>query len=1321
MRSTVSGRSVSIGSHSCSKIKGAPRRTTFLLCGAAATAAMAFSSAIASAQTNNYYAGTGAFTGSVWGTNPAGPYTSPFATDANGGIANFTVEGTQAAGANTLVVAGINASANFTLTGSPTGTLSNFNNGVVGVSVASGVLLDFGSLAFTGSSTAGYVKNGSGALALLGGAYGGGFTLNQGTVYLKGVNALGGSATNALTLNGGTLAGTANRSLLGKYSGGIVIGGDVTLGSTAIFQGITLSAFTLTFDNNTSLGSVGRTITLGGTGTYTWTSTSTVAATQGIISGTGGLVLTTSSGGGTLSFTGASSNAFTGGMTVNGGTLSLSKSVSASALVTDLVMNGGTVNIAGLGNQIADGNRVTINGGTLSLGVNSETVAGVTFNGGVATSTTVTSQLISTSDFDARSASSAISANLAGAVNFVKSTAGAVTLTGTNTYTGATSVTAGTLQLNAASNISGTGGPVVLDGSGRLIVNYANADLSKVAAGGGVAAGTTLRLQQLQTGATNGPGTVAGTVELTLTNINPGYTLDFNGGKITATGSATYASPINLSGNATIESSAATTFTFNGNAGTTGTGTRTLTLGGAFTGIMNGTISEGGTTLSVQKTGLGQWTLNPIGTTFTGGVSVSEGTLVVASSGAGTAAGPGLITLGNNTGADATLQWSNAGVTIANNVLVTGGTLGTLTLNTSLTSALSYGGTITLQRGLQLKTNAQGAHNFNGDVFLNGNTLTLTQTTLNTPSSTTYGANIINGAISGSGNIVINSSQQALAGFLNGNNVSLTASINVLSGTLGVSTAAYAMGTGQVSLANNTNMQISAVANVWYQDGTITTADNGTNTFKFSTTSGRVTVLNNLALGAGTTLNITNTSTTSQGTGVLNATLLGDATIDVTPTVGVSEFYFNVLNLGESGGSRSLTKTGTFALMLGANMASTFNGGPSTTLTGSTATYSGATNIVSGSLRTGRTNALPTGTTVAIASGAVLDLSASGSIQSAIATANYSQEVAGLSDLGGGGGTVTANTLGTTIAGVKTLTLSGTSETPYSFSGNIVNNISTGTATLALSKSGTGTQVLLGTNTYTGGTTLAGGTLEVGANALPTTGTVRFIGGTLRNTSGNTTDYSARFSTVAGQNVRFDTNGNSVAFATAIDSVGGSLTKLGAGVLTLNASNNYSGSTSIAAGALRLGADDRIAITSEVVLAGGTLDTAGYEESVGNLSLAADSAIDLGAGASILSFGGVGTLDLTKSLSISNWTGDAINGMGTDQLYVGEDNSLTAPQLAVFTFVNPAGFDPGNYGATQLSSGEVVPYFVDVPEPSMLALLSLGGLGLMRRRRRQQA
>lgn len=130
----------------------------------------------------------------------------------------------------------------------------------------------------------------------------------------------------------------------------------------------------------------------------------------------------------------------------------------------------------------------------------------------------------------------------------------------------------------------------------------------------------------------------------------------------------------------------------------------------------------------------------------------------------------------------------------------------------------------------------------------------------------------------------------------------------------------------------------------------------------------------------------------------------------------------------------------------------------------------------------------------------------------------------------------------------------------------------------SFTKAGPGTVTLTGANSYTGGTILSGGTLALGsAGAIGTTGEISFSGGTLRFSAANTTDYSPRFAdsysnpSAGIQHVRIDTNGQDVVFASNSIYLTGSLTKLGAGTLTLSGNAYFYGPTTIAAGTLQIG------------------------------------------------------------------------------------------------------------------------------------------------------
>ncbi|MBC2595908.1 hypothetical protein H5P28_16710 [Ruficoccus amylovorans] len=91
------------------------------------------------------------------------------------------------------------------------------------------------------------------------------------------------------------------------------------------------------------------------------------------------------------------------------------------------------------------------------------------------------------------------------------------------------------------------------------------------------------------------------------------------------------------------------------------------------------------------------------------------------------------------------------------------------------------------------------------------------------------------------------------------------------------------------------------------------------------------------------------------------------------------------------------------------------------------------------------------------------------------------------SSLSGNSGTVAAKSYGSN-ASTATLTLNGSGASVSSYAGLMVDGTGTGT-TLALLKSGSYTQVLTGSNTYSGGTLISGGSLFVNNASGSGTGT----------------------------------------------------------------------------------------------------------------------------------------------------------------------------------------------------------------------------------------
>ena len=130
-----------------------------------------------------------------------------------------------------------------------------------------------------------------------------------------------------------------------------------------------------------------------------------------------------------------------------------------------------------------------------------------------------------------------------------------------------------------------------------------------------------------------------------------------------------------------------------------------------------------------------------------------------------------------------------------------------------------------------------------------------------------------------------------------------------------------------------------------------------------------------------------------------------------------------------------------------------------------------------------------------------------------------------------------------------------------------------------LTRTGTQSTVLSGYNTYTGTTTLSGGTVSVSAaynlgdpaaNLVLNGGTLQVTGTTLTSLSGLGRTNPITFT--AGKTVGLDINTAANVFTAdqVLNQGGGGLTKAGTGTLVLNQANTYTGLTTISAGTLRL-------------------------------------------------------------------------------------------------------------------------------------------------------
>lgn len=276
---------------------------------------------------------TGTWNTARWNNSTDGPtYESTYTANNN---VIFTSGNYSFAGMGAAInVGNITLSENVNVTFTANANTFATNATIRTITVGNSSKIDFSNQAFSTSASTGFIKNGSGVLALAGNTYGGGFTLNAGTVVIRGVNAMGDGGT--LTINGGTLTNinSSVKDLSDKYDGGIVIGGNFTLGDIVNFPE---GSGGLLFNNLVSLGdNQTRSITIGSGSTFTFISA---------ITGNNSNLIINSTSSGKITLTGE--NTYSGSTTINGGTLQLSK-IGGTTLPSNnhtIVNDGGILNI----------------------------------------------------------------------------------------------------------------------------------------------------------------------------------------------------------------------------------------------------------------------------------------------------------------------------------------------------------------------------------------------------------------------------------------------------------------------------------------------------------------------------------------------------------------------------------------------------------------------------------------------------------------------------------------------------------------------------------------------------------------------------------------------------------------------------------------------------------------------------------------------------------------------------------------------------------------------------------------------------------------
>jgi fibronectin-binding autotransporter adhesin len=661
-------------------------------------------------------------------------------------------------------------------------------------------------------------KTGTSTFTLSGAnTYGGATTISAGVLNIQNSSALGSTASStsvasgaalqleggisvgneALALNGsGVASDGALRNISGNnsYGGGITLGSASTIasdsGTLTLSGGIVNSGFGVTFDGASNISESGVISGTGalikdGSGTLTLNATNTFSGGSTI---NGGTVIANSA---------ASLGASSGAATINAGTFDLAATFSstrnfvlgnvASTFMVDptftftttgVISGTGTLNKTGTGTMVLSGantytgatnvsagtlqisaseriantSDLNISGGTFDLQTFSETLGVVTLSSGTISGSGADTLTGSSYIFQ----SGTVSAVLAGTGTVTKNTAGTVTLSGSNTFTGSTTISAGILQVNT------------------------NNALGTTASGTTVASGAALKLNNVNY-STAEPLTLNGS----------GIS---NGGALTNSGTSTFAGPIDVATNATI------------NAGG---------------GILNftGGISKNGTTLTIAGGGTVNITTNGITGSSPNSDLIVDGTTLVLSAansynGATTIQNSGTLKLGGNnvlptappsalsinTSSTFDLASYSDGVasltgdstaTIKNSVA--GGT-STLTINPASGVSTTFAGVIAgtnggTQGNIALQKNGAGAlvltgaNTYSGSTTVNGGTLTVAAGS--------------GSALASTSNVTVNSGGTVLLGA--SNQINNTATMTLAGGT-------FAKGNFSEGAANSAGM-----------------------------------------------------------------------------------------------------------------------------------------------------------------------------------------------------------------------------------------------------------------------------------------------------------------------------------------------------------------------------------------------------------------------------------------------------------------------------------------------------------------------------------
>jgi fibronectin-binding autotransporter adhesin len=1093
----------------------------------------------------------------------------------------------------TSVVSGDNTYITSGTTTSPTSGTAINSLVMTGASTApilsiTGTLTDTsGAILFAGTTGTTTISGGTLALSSAEGI----FTVNSGVTstissILTGTGGLTKSGAGALTLSGvNTASGTLN-----------VNQGTVTLQNTDAFSTVNVNAATLTLNppqGATTFGAIPTSATVNvNSGTFNINFSGNDGATKSLVLNNFTLNLSSSS----VNFGGPNLDAATlpGPVTLTGTNTFASSNIRDELTLGGVVSGSGNLTFSASGGQSSHflvlSNADTYTGNTL---VTNNNTAGATLQlsgGANRLPTTTTLTLNGNSSFQSQLDLNGQNQTVAGllatgtlanadVVNSNSTTTGTLTVnvaSGSDTFSGLIGTPAQTLN-NATT--SGSNVALTKSGAGLLTLNGNNTAASNAYTGA-----TTVNAGELFADDTNYlPLSTSAVTVATGANLTVG---DHAGGVPNMTNS----------------------FTLNGNGASGSTISTTGTLGyGALAFYNSGAFSLTGTfNLATNSVIYDNPVTQTTALTFTNTIS-GAGSLTLEASDSTVGTPHFTLTAANTYGTTtaATLLTSNGVNTTAMLVELS-------TVNNVLpsTTVLTFGGT---PSGATTAFDGAITLELDGISQTLGGLATGIDTTTSAAATGTYA--IVGNSATASTLIVNEAASSTFTGVLGGggtnnNNFSFTKNG---AGTLTLSSAASYTGTttintGVLSIGAAPGLSASSSTTVANAAQLNLTGAGTYNSFPLAITGQGPTSTNFDPAGSGGALrfNVGNNATATYG----GAITLSGANAEIS-NFGIND----VITLG---GVISGSVSDANGLVFGAGAAGS---GQNNFVLNAAETYTGATTIlaraVNETVQLGTGGSLPSATslTFKVDSGLTVAFDLNGN----------SQTLAGLTDAVG-----LTNTSGTervitsSSAAGQVLTINNAITDSFGGNGGILGGTSTNNNNFALSKTGSATLVLVGANTYTGGTTIAGGPIQMSgsgtlgattnnltintAGALDLNGTNQTVDALSGSATGNTVYNSVNSSTSTftvgngggsasfGGNLVNNTNSGSGVLA---------LTKTGTGTQTLTGASTYTGATAISGGTLDV---DRAGTSGNAT--GGTLGaTAITVNSSGTLLLGASNAL----------------------------------------------------------------------------------------------------------------